>query len=963
MKNTAKQHGACRKILLCFAGAALSALLSGCPGGSGGGVSGDGSGGGINLTPPISASVPIQAPCDRGPVFGNERPENGEVLPMDMDCYEFGYDYGLTNIKAAAAYRHGYLGQGVTVAVIDSGMLVTHRDFTRMVQVNGRRIPISNIAPGGYDIVNLTNDVTDSVTGHGTNVGGIIAAVANERGRQGVAPRAKLLPLQAGQPEGGIGGIVVSVDVNSATETTITVLHEAYRRAVRAGVQVANNSYGESAYPVRGAYTHTAISTEEQTETITATTVVGEVITFEITNTITITSTSTLTGSSAIPFGVLPFFNTISARDRAQDILAILTTTNSSGPADMVMVWATGNDSWNPDGMINLADDEGNPVTVVNRSEFINGFVSEDILDEDGNVAVINGVTLLGLGTLSAVANISNSFASTRSRLPYFAASRAAYAQYVAEVAVATSAVEAGDAYTNLLNDDGHRAMVDRWLAVGAVDSSNNIADFSNGCGDTMWWCLVAPGADIRTTNNDGGYTLPLPSAGAIDGTSFSAPHASGALAVIKSAMPTMPMSMVKMILLDTATDLGDKGVDEVYGFGLINLESAVAMVRGASINSSTTSAGVRLHNARIDLPSHMAHLKPRLAAVQTAVGGLGGLYYNMPLSDIAHIAAAPAFNFGGAAKDMLSPVHDSRFDAGVFFAATDPKTEQFRYVGAELSGGALGDWRLRHDFCDDCKDSAWKEWNAWNQTDAVASAPMFAKEGDSVVLQMQGEGLRPFAAFGGAKKSPWQQLGFRWQKSYSRIGVLAEASHVDEKESFMGVNFGALGQGGAQTKQGRFVLHGDIASGWRGFAEYRHARGAGTGEDGGFLSAVSALRSESWSAGMEWADIFSFGDKIRISARRDFSLTGGRAEFRHMVAEGDTTRAFYSRVLNSPESSRTVQTVHESETGLNLAGGKPPMILSLGYAAQMRNGGEIAFGAEYAGGESALSAQYRLEF
>ena len=39
-----------------------------------------------------------------------------------------------------------------------------------------------------------------------------------------------------------------------------------------------------------------------------------------------------------------------------------------------------------------------------------------------------------------------------------------------------------------------------------------------------------------------------------------------------------MPMSVILAILFETATDLGDVGIDEVYGHGLVNLEKAITL-------------------------------------------------------------------------------------------------------------------------------------------------------------------------------------------------------------------------------------------------------------------------------------------------------------------------------------------------------------------------------------------------
>lgn len=106
-------------------------------------------------------------------------------------------------------------------------------------------------------------------------------------------------------------------------------------------------------------------------------------------------------------------------------------------------------------------------------------------------------------------------------------------------------------------------------IAVVAVDQNNQIAPFSNRCGVAAAWCLAAPGVNIQTTLNGGGY-------GAVSGTSFSAPHVSGAVAVLMQMWPHLTSRQVVELLLSTATPLGTvPGRDPVYGRGLLNLERA----------------------------------------------------------------------------------------------------------------------------------------------------------------------------------------------------------------------------------------------------------------------------------------------------------------------------------------------------------------------------------------------------
>jgi serine protease AprX len=91
-------------------------------------------------------------------------------------------------------------GRNVTVAVLDTGINVNHADVAGRVIQNVRLVDAQS-APGftyPAPIENLSN--TDLLSGHGTFVGGVVAASgASSSGRfAGVAPGARLLGLSAG---------------------------------------------------------------------------------------------------------------------------------------------------------------------------------------------------------------------------------------------------------------------------------------------------------------------------------------------------------------------------------------------------------------------------------------------------------------------------------------------------------------------------------------------------------------------------------------------------------------------------------------------------------------------------------------------------------------------------------------------------------------------------------------------
>ena len=55
----------------------------------------------------------------------------------------------------------------------------------------------------------------------------------------------------------------------------------------------------------------------------------------------------------------------------------------------------------------------------------------------------------------------------------------------------------------------------------------------------------------------------------------MAAPHVSAAVAILKQEFPSLTGAQIVDLLLNSATDLGASGTDEVYGVGLLNLDGA----------------------------------------------------------------------------------------------------------------------------------------------------------------------------------------------------------------------------------------------------------------------------------------------------------------------------------------------------------------------------------------------------
>ena len=112
-------------------------------------------------------------------------------------------------------------------------------------------------------------------------------------------------------------------------------------------------------------------------------------------------------------------------------------------------------------------------------------------------------------------------------------------------------------------------------LGVSATGEDNAPASFSNS-GPVV--DVAAPGVGIISTYNAeyAGNTT-----GALyaryDGTSFAAPHVAGVAALLKARNADLTAQQIASRIQQNATDLGEPGVDDAYGSGLLNARCAVA--------------------------------------------------------------------------------------------------------------------------------------------------------------------------------------------------------------------------------------------------------------------------------------------------------------------------------------------------------------------------------------------------
>ncbi|MEG4442313.1 S8 family serine peptidase [Microcoleus sp. AT9_B5] len=124
-----------------------------------------------------------------------------------------GDEWGRDLIKAPEVWAQGLTGDGIVVAVIDSGVDYNHPDLTGNIWSNAGETGVDAIGRNkasngvdddgngfvddfrGWDFVNNDNDPMDD-NSHGTHISGLVAAKKDGVGITGTAPTAKIMPLK-----------------------------------------------------------------------------------------------------------------------------------------------------------------------------------------------------------------------------------------------------------------------------------------------------------------------------------------------------------------------------------------------------------------------------------------------------------------------------------------------------------------------------------------------------------------------------------------------------------------------------------------------------------------------------------------------------------------------------------------------------------------------------------------------
>ncbi|MFC0559225.1 S8 family serine peptidase [Halalkalibacter alkalisediminis] len=452
-----------------------------------------------------------------------------DALEVDPEVFNPNMLESAPFIGSDQAWDAGFTGDGVTVAVIDTGTDYTHPDLAHAFGDYK-----------GWDFVDNDHDPQETPPGdprggstnHGTHVAGTVAA---NGAIKGVAPDATLLAYRVLGP-GGSG----------STENVVAGIE----RAVQDGADVMNLSLGNSLNNPDWA---TSIALDwAMAEGVVAVTSNGN----SGPNNWTVGSPGTSRDAISVGATRLPYNVYTSEISTSEGIEYPSAKVMGFPSDDELLKLNEGEFELVYAGLGAAADFEGKDFTgkiaLISRGEFA-------FVDKATNAK--------NAGAVGAI--IFNNVAGEHADVPGMA------------VPTIKTTLDDGQRLLAELEAGNHTVSFD---IVFDKEVGETMADFSSRGPVTFTWMIKpdvsAPGVNITSTipthnpDDPHGY-------GAFQGTSMSAPHVAGAAALILEAHPTWGVDHVKAALMNTAEDVIDPATGKVYphnsqGAGSIRVLDAI---------------------------------------------------------------------------------------------------------------------------------------------------------------------------------------------------------------------------------------------------------------------------------------------------------------------------------------------------------------------------------------------------
>jgi hypothetical protein len=452
-------------------------------------------------------------------------------------------------------------------------------------------------------------------------------------------------------------------------------------------------------------------------------------------------------------------------------------------------------------------------------------------------------------------------------------------------------------------------------IIAGSVNSAGQHSDFANRAGSEANWylnalgeriCCVYENGAIKITTRNGQQFVTV-----ISGTSFAAPQIAGAAALLRQAFPNLTAAQTVNLLLTSARDAGDPGVDTVFGRGILDIGRAFApqgtlsvastlvplgigdttgttspamgdATQGTSLSSIMLDSYQRAY--RIDLGGRLkgAQTNPQLGAklltpMESVSGGNEQISLGFSVDGRGRLAGNP---WTGTLRLSRTDAEVARVLAGRVAAKIAPGTTvAFGFAQgsdglvAQVQGHSQPAFLIARSPDDDFgfAQGSRKSFALRRQLGALGLA-FGAERGDVLSSNAPQFASIPFRQ---RLRDGVSRYSLSADRRWGNLDAAFTASWLSEDRTVLGARLhDAFGAGGADSLFLDARSAWAFAPGWRLGAAWRqgftHAR------SGGLIAPGSRLTSNAWSLDVQRGDLFASGDTLALRVSQPLRVQSG---------------------------------------------------------------------------------------
>lgn len=204
------------------------------------------------------------------------------------------------------------------------------------------------------------------------------------------------------------------------------------------------------------------------------------------------------------------------------------------------------------------------------------------------------------------------------------------------------------------------------------VIAITSLGDYANHCGEIKEDCITNK-SEFKLKKTNGGNEY-------VDGTSMASPDLSAFITGLKSIFPFLTNKQIKETVLSTADDIGQKGVDERYGVGLLNKKKALGLMTKFAPNT--------VFDLSID---KQYAVQNAIYTFSNYINGGNAIFKNSTKNELINMV------FGGSVDNIRSEGVNMNIDGDfsklTLIAENAKVSGQGRYHLLDLTNGELTSW------------------------------------------------------------------------------------------------------------------------------------------------------------------------------------------------------------------------------------------------------------------------------